>query len=198
MYYLSCDYLYSREWEGIESTGLQLGKVSPFLGKMIPVLFAYLYDHAKVLSTSRDSVIAYYQLLFLLMLELSRGGTADMLSFSSKLQDLATEEESQIHPQQRIALHAIVAGILHLVAQMSTNPILKDNIGAVISRRRESAVILLPDGLFRGKGGFDGGQEEGAVGGVAGVEPELLFPLKDEVSLKRTSDSASSLKKSFG
>ena len=177
---------------------LQLGKVSPFLGKMIPTLLAYLYDQAKILSTSRDNVVAYYQLLFLLMLELSRPSISDMVSFLSKLQDLAIKEESQLNPQQRTAMHAIVAGMLHLVAQISTNPVLKDNIGAVILCRRERAARLLPDGLFRGEESLDGGQEERLGGDTLGVDSELLFLLKDEASMKRVSESAASLKKSFG
>lgn len=186
-----------REWQGLESVGLQIGKVSPFLGKMTSTLFVYLYDQAKILSTSRENIIAFYQLLFLLMLELSRPSITDMVSFLSKLQDLAIKEESQLNHQQRTAMHAIVAGILHLVAQISTNPILKDNIGAVILCRREKAAELLPDGLFRGEDGFDGGEEK-VVGDILDVESELLFPLKDEASMKRASESATSLKKSFG
>ena len=185
----------SREWEGLESTGLEIGKASPFLGKMIPTLFSYLYDHAKILSTNRDNVIAYYQLIFLLMLELSRPRITDMVSFLNKLQDLATKEDPQLSSQQRSALHAIVAGILHLVAQMSTNPILKDNVGVVIDGRRQAAIGLLPDGFFREE---SYGKEEGAVGGVLGAESELLFLLTDEASMKRASESGVSLKKAFG
>ncbi len=177
--------------------GLQIGKVSPFLGKMIPTLFAYLYDQAKILSTNRDNIIAFYQLLFLLMLELSRPSITDMVSFLSKLQALAIKEESQLNRQQRMAMHAVVAGILHLVAQISTNPILKDNIGAVILYRREKAARFLSDGLFGGEDGFDGGEER-AVGDTLEVESQLLFPLKDEASMKRASESATSLKKTFG
>lgn len=177
--------------------GLQTGKVSPFLGKMIPTLFAYLYDRAKIISTSKDNIIAFYQLLFLLMLELSQPSITDMVSFLRKLQDLAIKEESQLNRQQRMAMHAVVAGILHLVAQISTNPILKDNIGTVILYRRERAAGLLPDGLFRGEDGFDGGEER-AVGDSLEVESELLFPLKDEASIKRASESGTSLKRTFG
>lgn len=130
------------------------------------------------------------------MLELSMPGTTDMVGFLSKLQDLATKEDSQLNPQQRRAIHAIVAGMLYLVAQISTNPILKDNVRVVILRRRETAVGLLPDGLFRG--GVYGSLEEGAVGGDLGLNSELLFVLKDEASMKRASESGASLKKSFG
>ena len=164
---------------------------------MIPTLLAYLYDQAKILSTCRENVIAFYQLLFLLMLELSKPSITDMVSFLSKLQDLAVKEESQLNHQQRMAIHAIVAGILHLVAQISTNPVLKDNIGTVILCRREKAMELLPDGLFRGEDGLDGGEER-AVGDTLEVELELLFPLKDEASMRRASESATSLKKTFG
>ena len=182
----------SREWEGLESTGLQLGKASPFLGKMIPTLFAHLYDHAKVLSTDRDNVIAYYQLLFLLMLELSRPSVGDMMSLLSKLQDLATQTDLRLSDQECTTIHAIVAGILHLVAQISTSPIVKDNVSVVMQRRRETAIELLPEGLFRED---KGGSTEG---GVFEVGPELLFMLKDEASMKRASESGASLKKSFG
>lgn len=179
-----------REWEGLETTGLQLGKVSPFLGRMIPTLFSNLYEHAKILSTSQDNVLAYYQLIFLLMLELSRPSITDMVSFLSKLQDLATSEESQLNPQQRTAVHAIVAGILHLVAQISTNPVLKDNVGVVILRRREAAPRLLPEGFFQRRD--DVVEEDVSVGS------ELLFVLKDEASMKRASESGASLKRAFG
>lgn len=162
---------------------------------MIPTLFANLYDHAKGLSTNRDNVIAYYQLLFLLMLELSHPSISDMVSFLSKLQDLATKEETELSPQQRITMHAIVAGILHLVAQMSTNPILKDNVSVVIVHRRETAIELLPEGLFVGEGGR---LNESEVGGVSEVGTELLFILNEEACMKRTSESGASIKKSFG
>lgn len=178
--------------------GLQLGKVSPFLGKMIPTLFTCLYDQAQILSTSKDNVIAFYQLLFLLMLELSKPSVTDVVSFLSKLQDLAVREESLLSHQQRTAIHAIVAGILHLVAQISTNPLLKDSIGVVILNRRDRATRLLPDELFRGEEGLDGGDEGNATGGNLAVESKLLFPLKDEVSMKRASESATSLKRAFG
>ena len=158
---------------------------------MTPTLFAYLYDHAKVLSTNRENVLAYYQLIFLLMLELSRPSITEMVSFLSKLQDLATSEESQLSPQQRTAVHAIVAGIVHLVAQISTNPVLKDNAGIVIQRRKEAAVRLLPEGLFQGQDGIPI-EEEISIGS------ELLFVLKDEVSMKRASESGASLKRAFG
>lgn len=186
---------FPREWEGFESIGLQLGKVSPFLGKMIPTLFANLYDHAKVLSTNRDNVTAYYQLLFLLMLELSHPSVGDMVSFLSKLQDLATREDTELSHQQCIIVHAIVAGILHLVAQISTNPILKDNVSVVIVHRREAAIELLPEGLFRGEGDR---LNESEVGGVSVVGAELLFVLKEDFSMKRASESGASIKKSFG
>ena len=129
------------------------------------------------------------------MLELSRPSISDMVSFLNKLQDLATKENSQLSSQQRTALHAIVAGILHLVAQMSTNPILKDNVGAVINCRRQRAIRLLPDGFFKEEAY---GKEEDAVGRVLGEESELLFLLTDEASMKRASESGVSLKKAFG
>ena len=158
---------------------------------MTPTLFAHLYDHAKVLSTSRENVVAYYQLIFLLMLELSRPSITEMVSFLSKLQDLATSGESQLSPQQRTAVHAIVAGIVHLVAQISTNPVLKDNAGIVIQRRREAAVRLLPKGLFQEQDTVPT-EEDISVGS------ELLFVLKDEESMKRASESGASLKRAFG
>lgn len=187
--------MFCREWEGLESVGLQLGKVSPFLGKMIPTLFAYMYEHAKIISPSKENVIAYYQLVILLMLELSRPCANEVLSFLSKLQNLASNKESQLSPQQCISLHATVAGVLHTLVQIMSSPILKGTVSVVIQRRRESSIRMLPDGLFREHVSL---LEEEAVTEDLSLGPDLLFMLKDEAAMMRTSESGASLKKPFG
>ena len=172
-----------------------LGEVSTrFAAKTVASLFMSLYELAKILSVDPDNILAFYQLLFLLTLEFSHRGTNDMLLYLSKLQDLAVKEKG--YPSHhRIALHTTVAGILYLVAKVSTNEILKEHVAEIISKRKEMAPILLPDSLFAFKEEADTGlvggvvsreEEEDVLGDVAGSDSQFLFDLQNEGILKRS------------
>ena len=87
-------------------------------------------------------------------------------------------------PHTRHMLHAVVAGLLHLVARVSGNEILQEHIQEVIARRQSSAPHLLPEGVF-GVESSDGpvGPGEGEGEGEGEVDNELLFHLKPLIGM---------------
>lgn len=138
-----------RKWESLHSCGLTLGKVSQrFINQTKSVLYPNLYSHTLHLSMNRDNLAAFYHLLGLLALEFAQPGVIDMIHFLSKLQDLAQDSSATLSPQHRVALHAIVAGLLFLLAKISPTSMLDEHVTDVVERRREIAPSLLPDALF--------------------------------------------------
>ena len=107
-----------------------------------------------------------------------------MMTYLSRMQDLAVEGDS-LSLHHRTALHAIVAGILHLVAQVSANTALQDHINEVVGLRREMAPHLLPASVFGDQ--LEAGRNET-------VEQQLLFQLKEENLLRKSPEP----KKGFG
>ncbi len=178
------------EWVNLEAVGLSLGVVSTqFLSKTINSLFANLILLAKALSAEPANTLAFYQLIFLLTLEFSHLGIADMLAFLHQLQEVAVKEK-ELGTHHRVVLHATVAGMLYLAAKISRNEVLKTHVDGVIAKRRETAPRLLPDALFSttgdeldsGRGAMGVISEEDLLSVVANDET-LLFSLKD---VKRT------------
>ena len=168
-----------RKWESLHSCGLTLGKVSQrFINQTKSVLYPNLYSHALHLSTNRDNLVAFYHLLGLLALEFAQPGVIDMIHFLSKLQDLAQDSSTALSPRHRAALHAIVAGLLFLLAKISPTASLDEHVTDVVERRREIAPTLLPDGLFAPEmEGADGVLSPGA--GATELADQLLFHLRE-------------------
>lgn len=123
-----------------------------------------------VLAVQPENVRAFYQLLFLLMLEFSHPGIVDMVQYLCQLQDLA--QTTKLEPRHRLALHVTVAGILYLIAKMTSNNTLHDHVVEVIGHRQSSAPYLLPDSLFAA-------ETEPTEPTVEDINPELLFQMKD-------------------
>ena len=103
-----------------------------------------------------------------------------MVHLLSKLQDSAVDSASQLSATHRVSLHAITAGILHLLSQISTVSALTEHVLEVVERRRETApLLLLPDQLFAAE------REEGANGAEGRgdipthVGEDLLFHLRE-------------------
>ena len=70
------------DWVSLEAVGLSLGVVSKeFLSKTVNSLFTNLLELAKALCTSPANTLAFYQLVFLLILEFSYQGLSDILVF---------------------------------------------------------------------------------------------------------------------
>ena len=163
-----------RTWDSLESCGLTLGKVSDrFLNKTRGSLYTHLLENARVLSTHQDNLRAYYQLLYLLVLEFAHPGIMDMAHFLSKLQDMALTDSS-LSSRHRIAIHSIIAGVLYLLANMTFNQVLRDHVFEVIAKRQQVSPSLLPDSLFSTEG------SDGPEMDLANLDPELLFLLQQE------------------
>lgn len=186
-------FIYS-EWVSLEAVGLTLGMVSAqFLSKTVNSLFTNLLSLAKALSTKSANTLAFYQLIFLIVLEFSHQGISDMLAFFHQLQELALKEK-ELEMRHKVVLHATVAGMLYLAAKISRNEVLKTHVDGIIAKRRETAPRLLPDTLFStvtvdeldgGRGSVGVVSDEDIVSVVANDET-LLFSLKD-MDTKRTS-----------
>ncbi len=149
-----------------------------FLNNTQKPIYDSLSSHAHILSTTLDNVRAFYQLLCLLVLEFSHPAIMDVLQLLSQLQDAAqspgaTAGTGSLSRLQRLSLHAVVAGVMYLLAKMTSRRELRDHVLEVVARRHDSAPHLLPDSLFAAlpTDGVDG--EEGGVG------PELLFQLRE-------------------
>lgn len=151
-----------------------LGKVSDrFLKKTRGSLYTHLLENARVLSTRQENVRAFYQLLFLLVLEFAHPGIMDMTHFLSKLQDMALGDPA-LSSQHCVAIHSIVAGILYLLAKMTSNQVLREHVFKVVAKRQENAPSLLPDSLFATE------TSDGPAVDPPGLDPELLFSLQQE------------------
>ena len=158
----------------MESCDLTLGKVSQrFLNKTRSSLYTHLYDHALALSMRDENLKAFYQLLFLLTLEFSHPGVTDMVCYLSQLQDLAQAYSVDMSTRHRIVLHVTAAGILYLIAKMTSNQALQDHILEVINRRQNSAPELLPDSFFAPE------VSDGPETSLENLDPKLLFQLKE-------------------
>ena len=167
----------------MESCDLTLGKVSQrFLNKTRSSLYNHLYDHALALSTRDENLKAFYQLLFLLTLEFSHPGITDMVYYLSQLQDLAQEHSAGLSARHRIVLHVTAAGILYLIAKMTSNQPLQDHILEVVNRRQNSAPELLPDSFFASEG-LDGPETS-----LENLDSKLLFQLKERGLLEPPPD----------
>ena len=165
-----------RTWVSLETCGLELGKVSQrFINKTRGSLYPSLYDHAQVVSTKQQNVQAFYQLLFLIALEFSHPGIMDMVQYLSGLQDLA-QTSTKLTAQHRLALHAVIAGVLYLIAKISAHQQLQDHVLEVVAKRQSSAPHLLPEALFGGSEGADGP----VPADLSGIDTELLFHLTEK------------------
>ena len=105
-----------------------------------------------------------------------------MVHLLSKLQDSAVDSASQLSAIHRVSLHAITAGILHLLSQISTVSALTEHVLEVVERRRETApllLLLLPDQLFAAEReeGADGAEGRGDI--PTHVGEDLLFHLRE-------------------
>lgn len=166
-----------------------LGKVSTlFLKRTVPTLDAHLLQLAQNLSLQLESLKAFYCLLFLLTLEFSEPGVLDMVLFLNKLQKLAVQSDLSLPVFHRNALHAIVAGILYLISKISSATGLQEHIFQILALRRQSAVYLLPDGLFS-----SGDKPDGVVKPNL-VDKTMLFILDEDELLRRSPEP----KKGFG
>ena len=120
-----------------------------------------------------ENLKAFYQLLFLLTLEFSHPGVTDMVNYLSQLQDLAQAHSVDMSTRHRIVLHVTAAGILYLIAKMTSNQALQDHILEVINRRQNSAPELLPDFFFAQE------VSDGPEANLENLDPKLLFQLKE-------------------
>ena len=179
-----------------------------FVSKTAASLYSSLVEHALVVAPTKENRLAFYQLLFLLTLEFSHNGVRYMVDYMHQLQELAVgrrggEEGGAgrgggLSTDHRVMLHAVVAGILYLVAKITTSLALEEHILTVVALRRSSAPHLLPDTVFAtdrpdGRGGGGGEGEEGKED-LSQLEPGWLFRLKEEGLLR---DMSPELKKGF-
>jgi hypothetical protein len=99
-----------------------------------------------------------------------------MVHLLSKLQDSAVDSASQLSTTHRVSLHAITAGILHLLCHISTVPALTEHVLEVVQRRSETAPLLLPDQFFTAERA-DGAEGRGDI--PTRVGEDLLFHLRE-------------------
>lgn len=180
------------DWQSLDSQGLILGKVSTlFLKKTVQTLYAHLKELAQCLSSSMENLKAFYQLLFLLTLEFSEPGVLEMILYLNWLQTLAVGSDSLLGVQLCNALHAIVAGVLYLISKISLTPGLNEHVSHILTKRREHAPHLLPEGLFTYEERADG--TEDSVG-MSMVNRSMLFTLNEEDLMKKSPEP----RKGFG
>lgn len=109
----------------------------------------------------------------------------DMIHFLSKIQDAAQDSSTQLSSVHRASLHAVIAGILHLLSKISPTPALSEHVEEMIKLRREVSPALLPDGVFsQVEGGRRGDKVEitdgaGGISYPSKVGDELLFQLRE-------------------
>ncbi len=164
-----------------------------FLKKTVPNLYDHLLELAKGLSRHSDNIKAFYQLLFLLTLEFSQPGILDMVLYLKQLQALALGNDPVLSTQISTALHAIIAGVLHLISIISPSSSLQEHIVQVLETRRTSAPHLLPHRLFVETDGADG-IEPMPDSGPLSLDKAMVFILDEEELLKKSPEQ----KKGFG
>ena len=165
-----------------------------FINKTRSSLYTHLYDHALVLSARQENLTAFYQLLYLLALEFAHPGIMDMVQYLQQLQELAVGNRDLSY-RHRVALHATIAGILYLVAMMTSNQQLQEHILEVVIRRRDSAPSLLPDSFF--KSVVSDGPDVKVEIDLNAIEPELLFQLKEKGILQQLPEPKRGLSESL-
>lgn len=109
-------------------------------------------------------------------------GVMDMIHFLSKVQDAAQDSATQLSSVHRASLHAVIAGILYMLSKISHTPALSEHVEEMIELRRETAPVLLPDGVFSQDGRERGAEITDGAGGItypSKVGEELLFQLRE-------------------
>ena len=106
----------------------------------------------------------------------------DMVRYLNRLQDLAQNSSSELSTRHCLALHATTAGVLYLVAKMTSSQVLQDHILEVVDRRKHSAPDLLPDHIFAPE------VADGPGTSLTTLDPELLFQLKEKGLLEPPPD----------
>ena len=163
-----------------------------FLKKNVPTLFRCLLQLAEHLSANLKNLKAFYKLLFLMALEFSDAGVMDLVLCLNQLQLLALGGVSPLSVRLSAALHAIIAGLLHLVCRIALAPALQAHIEQVLQQRRTSAPHLLPGTLF----GCDDAMDECVTNTTSHsleVDQSLLFTLDGDL-LRKSPEP----KRSFG
>ncbi len=162
-----------------------------FLNKVQRPLYHSLLLHAHILSTTPENARAFYQLLYLVVLEFSYPAITDLVEFLSQLQDAAqstapTAGARSLSGQQCLIIHAIVAGVMYLLAKMSSNQQLQEHVLEVVAKRRDSAPHLLPESLFKRptrllstEEGVDGRGERREEEEEGTVDTDHLFQLRE-------------------
>lgn len=174
-------------WESLATCNLSLGRVSQhFINQTRGSLYSSLVFLATHLSPDHVTILAYYHLLALLSLEFAQLGVSDMIHLVNKLQDTALDTTSQISSRHRVVLHGISAGILSLLSHISSLTTLRDHVAEVVERRREKAPSLLPDTLFKERGGEGREEEEEGQEEYPDISEDLMFQLR-ELGLVRQS-----------
>ena len=158
--------------------GLVLGNAPlRFRSSARKVVFPKLLELAHGLfATTEEHVKGFYTLLILLTLELSPTGIKDILILIVELEDLATSSQTELAIKHINAIHASIAGCLHIVSIISEDDNLKSYIEKVIELRRKSYKHLLPEVAL----GEEGAESSGAGFQLADDDDDDDDKKKDE------------------
>ena len=167
-----------RKWTSIGDHGLALGNAPlRFRHSARKVVFPKLLDLAhRLFATTEGHVKAFYTLLFLLTLELSPTGIKDILILIVELEDLATSSQTELVTEHINAIHACIAGCLHIISIVSEDDNLKSYIEKIIDLRRKSYKDLLPEVAL----GEEGAESSGAGFQLADDDDDDDDKKKDE------------------
>ncbi|XP_003388363.1 PREDICTED: protein EFR3 homolog B-like [Amphimedon queenslandica] len=154
---------FDTKWTSIGEHGLVLGNAPlRFRHSARKVVFPKLLELAHGLfASTEEHVKAFYTLLLLFTLELTPTGIKEILILIVELEDLATSSQTELAIKHINAIHACIAGCLHIVSIISEDENLKSYIGKVIELRRKSYKHLLPEVALG---------EEGAESSEAGFQ----------------------------
>lgn len=107
----------------------------------------YLFESACMLSNSVDNILAIYLTMGVITTEVADDLEliSSVVQMTFGLQKVALDDDLVLPSMIRCALHALVAGYLSVVAQLTGNQVLKDYISLIIHLREKEADFLTPE-----------------------------------------------------
>ncbi|KAJ7381308.1 Protein EFR3 B [Desmophyllum pertusum] len=107
----------------------------------------YLYESACMLSNSVENILAIYLTLAVITTEVATDFEliSSIVQLAFGLQSVALDEDLVLPSMNRCALHALVAGYLHVVAHLTGIQDLEDYVSLIIQLREKEADFLTPE-----------------------------------------------------
>ncbi len=117
-----------------------------FIKKFGSELLLHIYENIQLTNNTNENFDAIYTTLALICVELNSEDTlTELLRLTFALQDLVSMKNLALTKSHKASIHCLVAGFLHLIANLIAIPAFCSHIEQVINLRREKTPWLLPE-----------------------------------------------------